>query len=84
VLTVAPNGLAFTAVAEHAGPSWAGRALGIQNTVQNAVGTATPPVVAALIGMAGYAPAFAVAALFPLLAVALIPADLPARRHLRR
>ena len=33
VATVMPNGLAFTAVAERAGSRWAGRALGIQNTI---------------------------------------------------
>lgn len=73
VLTVGPNGLAFTAVAEYAGRGWAGRALGIQNTAQNAVGTATPPAMAALIGATGYGPAFAVTVLFPLLAAAAIP-----------
>jgi sugar phosphate permease len=73
VATVSPNGLAFTAVAEHAGRSWSGRALGIQNTAQNAVGTATPPVMAALITAAGYGPAFAAIVIFPLLAAAVIP-----------
>ena len=34
VVTVADNGLAFTAVAERAGPFWSGRALGVQNTAQ--------------------------------------------------
>jgi len=32
VLAVSTNGLSFTAVAEQAGSSWAGRALGVQNT----------------------------------------------------
>ena len=32
--TVAPNGLAFTSVAEMAGPGWSGKALGVQNTGQ--------------------------------------------------
>ncbi|WP_278260014.1 MFS transporter [Nocardioides convexus] len=35
-VTVADNGLAFTAVAERAGPFWSGRALGLQNTAQQA------------------------------------------------
>ena len=35
IVTVADNGLAFTAVAEIAGPMWSGRALGVQNTGQN-------------------------------------------------
>jgi sugar phosphate permease len=73
VLVVSPNGLAFTAVAERAGSSWAGRALGIQNTAQNAFGAATPPVIAAVIGSAGYPTVFAVVAFFPLLAAALVP-----------
>ena len=73
VASVSTNGLAFTAVAEHAGSSWAGRALGIQNTGQNAFAAATPPVLAALIGGAGYGAAFGAVALFPLAAAAFIP-----------
>ncbi len=67
------NGLAFTAVAEHAGSSWAGRALGIQNTGQNALAAATPPLLAVVIGSAGYPAAFGLAAVFPLAAAALVP-----------
>ncbi|MGE5137255.1 MAG: MFS transporter [Gemmatimonadota bacterium] len=74
VLAVSTNGLAFTAVAEHAGPAWAGRALGIQNTGQNAVAAATPPAVALLIHAAGYPAAFALAGAVPLAAVVLVPA----------
>jgi MFS family permease len=73
IISVSTNGLAFTAVAEHAGSSWAGRALGIQNTGQNAFAAATPPVLAAVIGAAGYAVAFGVVALFPLAAAGLVP-----------
>ncbi|WP_213008087.1 MFS transporter [Paractinoplanes toevensis] len=73
VLAVSPNGLAFTAVAEHAGRSWAGRALGIQNTAQNIVATATPPVMATLIAATGYRLGFAAAIAFPLVAAAVIP-----------
>ena len=73
IISVSTNGLAFTAVAEHAGSSWAGRALGIQNTGQNALAAATPPVLAALIGAAGYATAFGVVAVFPLAAAVLVP-----------
>jgi hypothetical protein len=65
--------LAFTAVAEYAGPHWAGRALGIQNTGQNLMAAATPPVAAALIAADGYPAAFAVAAVLPLAAAALVP-----------
>ena len=42
VVTVAYNGLAFTAVAERAGPFWSGRAMGLQNTGQYLVATAGP------------------------------------------
>jgi hypothetical protein len=73
IVSVSTNGLAFTAVAEHAGSSWAGRALGIQNTGQNAFAAATPPVLAAVIGAAGYAVAFGAVALFPLAAAVLVP-----------
>lgn len=73
VLSVSPNGLAFTAVAEHAGRAWAGRALGVQNTAQNAVAAATPPLLAGVIGAGGYGTAFAAIIAFPLLAAAVIP-----------
>lgn len=76
VITVSPNGLAFTAVAEYAGSSWAGRALGLQNTAQNAVAL-TPPLVAALVAGHGYASAFLVAGAVAVLAVGLVPHPLP-------
>ena len=72
-LSVSTNGLAFTAVAEIAGMSWAGRALGVQNTGQNVAAAATPPVMAQLIGLGGYAGAFGIGALFPLAAILAIP-----------
>jgi len=75
VLTVSPNGLAFTAVAESAGRAWAGRALGIQNTGQNAVAALTPPVMATLVSGHGYPLSFATAGLPAALAWALIPRD---------
>ena len=43
-MTVADNGLAFTAVAERAGPFWSGRALGVQNTAQFLTASAVPPL----------------------------------------
>lgn len=73
VITVADNGLAFTAVAEFAGSAWAGRALGAQNTAQNVASALTPPLLGALIGAHGYAAGFAVGAVFPLLAIASTP-----------
>jgi sugar phosphate permease len=76
VITVTTNGLAFTAVAEYAGRSWAGRALGIQNTGQNLLAAATPPALGALVTGATYGTAFAAVVVFPLAAAALIPAHL--------
>ncbi|HXW44126.1 MAG TPA: MFS transporter [Streptosporangiaceae bacterium] len=73
VVAVSTNGLAFTAVAEYAGPAWAGRALGVQNTGQNALAAATPPVLAVAIGALGYGASFAMVAAFPLCAAMLVP-----------
>jgi sugar phosphate permease len=73
VITVADNGLAFTATAEMAGTAWSGRALGVQNTTQNIVATAAPPVLGAVIGVSSYAAGFALAALAPLAAVVVTP-----------
>jgi MFS family permease len=73
VITVADNGLAYTAVAELAGSEWSGRALGVQNTVQNVASVLTAPLLAAVIGDARYALGFALVAVFPILAVAVVP-----------
>ncbi len=73
VVTVADNGLAFTAVAERAGPFWSGRALGLQNTTQFLAGSAVPPLAGLAATHAGYGAMFALTALFPLAAVALVP-----------
>ena len=75
VITVSDNGLAFTAIAEIAGPFWSGRALGTQNTSQLLTAGIVPPVFGALITVAGYPLAFAVCALFPLVALPLVPVD---------
>ncbi len=75
MMTVADNGLSFTAVAEHAGPYYSGRALAIQNTGQFIVSTAASPLIGALIGAAGFGWAFGVAALAPLIALPVIPSD---------
>lgn len=74
-VTVADNGLAFTAVAERAGPFWSGRALGIQNTAQFLTASAVAPVAGAVITHWGYSTAFALTALGPLVAVGLVPRD---------
>jgi len=73
VVGLSTNGLAFTAVAEFAGSAWAGRALGVQNTGQNALAAATPPVLALTIGSLGFAASFAIVAVFPLTAALLVP-----------
>src|SRR5580704_7720387 len=79
VVAVSTNGLAFTAVAEYAGSAWAGRALGIQNTGQNALAAATPPVLALAIGSIGFGTSFAVVAAFPLVAAAFVPVSAEGR-----
>jgi sugar phosphate permease len=73
VVTVADNGLGFTAVAELAGSTWAGRALGAQNTAQNVTAALTPPLLGAVIAGTSFGAGFAVVAIFPLLAVASTP-----------
>jgi hypothetical protein len=74
-VAVADNGLAFTAVAEIAGAHWSGRALGVQNTGQYLTASLVAPLVGALIGLVGYAAAFALTALTPALAAPLVPRD---------
>ncbi|CDO10604.1 sugar phosphate permease [Mycolicibacterium cosmeticum] len=75
VITVSDNGLAFTAIAEIAGPFWSGRALGTQNTSQHLASAAAAPLFGALIGVFGYPAAFAVCALFPVVAIPVLPTD---------
>ena len=73
VLSVSDNGLAFTAVAEYAGPRWSGRALGVQNTSQFVTISAATPLVAVVIERVGYWPVFAGAAVVAALAIPLVP-----------
>ena len=82
VVAVSTNGLSSTAVTEYAGSAWAGRALGIQNTGQNAMAAATPPVLALATGAVGFGTSFAVVAAFPLVAALLVPmaAEVPTAR----
>jgi MFS family permease len=75
VVTVSSNGLAFTSVAELAGPVWAGRAMGAQNTVQNLSAAATPALWGGLVEARGYPIGYAVAALFPVVAAFVTPRD---------
>jgi MFS family permease len=72
-VSVADNGLAFTSVAELAGPHWSGRALGAQNTGQFVAATVVGPAMGALIAVVGYPAAFAVSAIAPLIATPLVP-----------
>lgn len=73
LITVSDNGLAFTLIAEYAGPFWSGRALGTQNTSQLFAQGVAPPLFGGLIAVAGYPVAFAVCALLPLLAIPAVP-----------
>ncbi|SFB33315.1 Sugar phosphate permease [Amycolatopsis marina] len=73
VITVSDNVLGFTASAELAGLAWSGRAMGAQNTAQNVAASLTPPMLGLVIGDSRYALAFALTAVFPLLAIGLVP-----------
>jgi MFS family permease len=73
-VSVADNGLSFTAVAEAAGPFWSGRALGVQNTGQFLAAAVVGPGIGALLTTAGYPLTFALVALTPLTAFPLVPA----------
>ncbi|WP_435111708.1 MFS transporter [Nocardiopsis synnemataformans] len=73
VLTMWHNGLTFTAVAETAGASWAGRALAAQNWLQAVSTTLTPVLMAAVIILVGLPFVFAVSAVFSAAAVAVVP-----------
>ncbi|MBA3375351.1 MAG: MFS transporter [Actinobacteria bacterium] len=64
-LTMAWNGLSFTAAAELAGPVRSGAAIGFQQTVLAAIGVAAPVLFAATVAGASWAIAFAISALFP-------------------
>lgn len=75
IVVVADNGLAFTAIAEYAGPAWSGRGLAVQNTGQYVVSAAVVPLVAGAIEDWGYAWAYALCALPPIVALALVPRD---------
>jgi MFS family permease len=72
-VSVADNGLAFTSVAEAAGPGWSGRALGVQNTGQFVAASAVGPGIGALVTVVGFPVAFALVAIAPLVALPLIP-----------
>ena len=73
-LTMAWNGLSFTAAAELAGPVRSGAALGVQQTVLAAAGVAAPVLFAASVARSSWAAAFGFSALFPLAGWALLRA----------
>ncbi|TQL42263.1 sugar phosphate permease [Leucobacter komagatae] len=74
-VSVADNGLAFTAVAEIAGPRWSGRALGAQNTGQFLASGLLPPLIGAMIASLGMPATLALVALAPLLAAPVLPSE---------
>ena len=67
------NGLPFTTIPELAGPFWSGWALATQNTFERLVVAAAPPLFAVVIVASGYPLAFVVCAVFPLVALPLLP-----------
>ena len=67
--------LAFTAIAEIAGPFWSGRALGTQNTSQLLTAGIAPPLFGALIAMAGYPRRSRCARCSRLIALPLVPVE---------
>ncbi|MGW5051061.1 MFS transporter [Actinokineospora sp. NPDC004072] len=73
IVSVMDNGLGFTATAELAGPAWAGRAIGVQNTGQGVVGLAVAPVFAVVVTALHWPWALAAAALMPALAAVATP-----------
>jgi sugar phosphate permease len=79
-LTMAWNGLSFTAAAELAGPVRSGAALGVQQTVLSLSGVAAPLLFAACVSRGSWPLAFLVAALFPLVGWWMLGA-LSERRH---
>jgi MFS family permease len=81
IISVADNGLGVTATAELAGRAWSGRALGVQNTMQNVAAFATAPLVGLLAGSFGFAWAFAAVAVFPALGAWLTPVNAERRAH---
>ncbi len=65
-LSMAWNGLAFTAAAELAGASRSGAAIGFQQSVLSGFGVAAPVLFAVTVSAGSWAAALALAALFPL------------------
>jgi nitrate/nitrite transporter NarK len=79
-LTMAWNGLSFTAAAELAGAVRTGAAIGVQQTVLAAAGVAAPVLFAATVSSASWPFAFVVAAVLPFVGWWLL-GPLSERRH---
>jgi MFS family permease len=79
VIAMLDNGLEATAIAEFAGPTWSGRALGLQNTAQRLAAAAAIPLFGVLIGASRYQLAWVLCALFPMLAILFVPTGLISR-----
>jgi sugar phosphate permease len=71
-LSMAWNGLSFTAAAEIAGRSRSGAALGMQQSALAAAGAVVPPAFAAVVAASSWRVGFGLAALFPLAGVQLL------------
>jgi nitrate/nitrite transporter NarK len=71
-ISMAWNGLSFTAAAEIAGPSRSGAALGMQQSALAAAGAIVPPAFAAVVAAGSWRIGFAGAAVFPLAGVLLL------------
>jgi len=69
MLSLAWNGLSFTAAAEAAGPARSGAALGFQQTALGVMVALVPPGFAAVVAASSWRIAFALAAIGPLLGV---------------
>jgi MFS family permease len=71
-ISMAWNGLSFTAAAEIAGRSRSGAALGMQQSALAAAGAIVPPAFAAVVAASSWRLGFAGAAVFPLVGVLLL------------
>ena len=71
-LSMAWNGLSFTAAAEIAGSRRSGAALGMQQSALAAAGAVVPPAFAAIVAVSSWRVGFALAAAFPLAGVQLL------------
>ena len=71
-LSMAWNGLSFTAAAEIAGSRRSGAALGMQQSALAAAGALVPPAFAAIVAASSWRLGFALAAAFPLAGVQLL------------